>query len=338
MRLLTCNIHSGIGGADRRYSLERIVALIAGENPDLICLQEVDSNVPRSGHDDQPTLLGRELKAAASFYQLIVPRGDGGSGNLVLSRWPFIEQHSVCLTRPWSRPRGAQLVVVQTPDGPLHLVNWHLSLSESDRRWQANHLLTHPLFLQSAHLPTLIVGDSNDWLDILEGHCFHKHQFQQATSPSSRFRSFPAFFSIMSLDKVFYRGALQVQEVGIVQSRLARQASDHRPLVLGFQLQPPCEQTQLGSNGQCVPAATPTPSGSGWRRALSLAANLVRTPISNFWGEVQALRRGAAASTSTSPAPVSPAPVGLPARKLLALPHLNSPPSRQRPSTALARP
>ena len=259
MRLLTYNIHSGIGGSDRRYSLDRIAATIAEENPDLICLQEVDCNLPRSGHDDQPALLGRELKAVASFYQLNVPQDGGGYGNLVLSRWPFRQQHSVSLTRPRSRPRGAQLVVVQTPDGPLHLVNWHLSLSESDRRWQANHLLAHPLFLQSAHLPTLVVGDSNDWLDILEGHCFHQHQFQQATAPSSRFRSFPAYACLVSLDKVFYRGPVQVQEVRIIGSLLARQASDHRPLVLGFQLQPHPEQPLSSSNGHCAHARPEAP-------------------------------------------------------------------------------
>ena len=48
MRLLTYNIHKGIGGRDRRYSLERIIDVIEAENPDLICLQEVDRHVRRS--------------------------------------------------------------------------------------------------------------------------------------------------------------------------------------------------------------------------------------------------------------------------------------------------
>ena len=54
MRLLSYNIHKGIGGRDRRYRLERIIGVIEEENPDLICLQEVDRNVRRSRFDDQP--------------------------------------------------------------------------------------------------------------------------------------------------------------------------------------------------------------------------------------------------------------------------------------------
>src|SRR5208283_3843803 len=41
MRLLSYNIHKGIGGRDRRYRLDRVIQVIEDQNPDLICLQEV---------------------------------------------------------------------------------------------------------------------------------------------------------------------------------------------------------------------------------------------------------------------------------------------------------
>src|SRR6516225_456172 len=63
MRLLSYNIHKGIGGSDRRYRLERIIEVIEGENPDLICLQEVTHNIRRSWYHDQPALLARHFKA-----------------------------------------------------------------------------------------------------------------------------------------------------------------------------------------------------------------------------------------------------------------------------------
>ena len=47
MRLLTWNIHKGIGGSDRRYAMYRIFDVIEAENPDIVLLQEVDSGVPR---------------------------------------------------------------------------------------------------------------------------------------------------------------------------------------------------------------------------------------------------------------------------------------------------
>jgi endonuclease/exonuclease/phosphatase family metal-dependent hydrolase len=128
--------------------------------------------------------------------------------------------------------------VIETPEGPVHLVNWHLGLAEKERRWQVNHLLHHHLFQQSSHLPTLIAGDYNDWRNTLADHSFAHHRFTQATDPVSQFRSFPAFLALASLDKVFYRGSVRVRDARIVRTHLARRASDHLPLVLDFQLAP----------------------------------------------------------------------------------------------------
>ncbi len=236
MRLLSYNIHKGVGGSDRRYRLERILDVITAEEPDLVCLQEVDYNVRRSRYHDQPALIVDHLEVAAHLYQLNVPHQDGGYGNLVLARWPFHRHHHVSLRLQGRKPRGAQLVVVDTPHGPLHLVNWHLGLAERERRWQVNHLLRHHLFLESAHLPTVIAGDYNDWRNSLGKHTFAEHDFVQATAPAKHFRSFPAFLALAALDKCYYRGDLLIQETRIVRTRLARRASDHLPLVVDFTL------------------------------------------------------------------------------------------------------
>jgi endonuclease/exonuclease/phosphatase family metal-dependent hydrolase len=236
MRLLSYNIHKGIGGSDRRYRLERIIEVIEAENPDLICLQEVAHNTRRSHYHDQPVLLARHFKAAAHTYQHNVRRKDGGYGNLVLSRWPFHGKHHISLTLGKRKPRGAQLAVVDTPEGPLHLVHWHLGLNEGERHWQVRHVLCHHLFRESAHLPTLIAGDCNDWRNTLAGNTFAEHDFEHVTSPPSRFRSFPAFLAMMALDKAFYRGDVVIRHAHVVRNRLTRRASDHLPLVIDFHL------------------------------------------------------------------------------------------------------
>jgi endonuclease/exonuclease/phosphatase family metal-dependent hydrolase len=243
MRLLSYNIHKGIGGRDRRYRLERVMEVIAAEEPDLVCLQEVDHNLRRSLYHNQPLLLAERLGAAAHLYQLNVPYRDGGYGNLILSRWPLQSHHHVSLRHRGRKPRGAQLVVVATPKGPLHLVNWHLGLAERERRWQVAHLLGHRLFQESAHLPTVIAGDSNDWRDKLAEHAFAAQRFEQATAPSRQFRSFPAWLALAALDKVFYRD-VRLERARIVRTALARRASDHLPLVCDFDLAPAAVYTE----------------------------------------------------------------------------------------------
>jgi endonuclease/exonuclease/phosphatase family metal-dependent hydrolase len=236
MRLLTYNIHKGIG-SDRRYRLDRIVAVIEAEAPDLICLQEVDRNARRTRRDDQPVLLSDQLRIAAQLYQLNAPHGDGGYGNLLLSRWPFRIAGSLSLHYRRRVPRAAQLTVVETPEGPLHLVHVHLGLSERERRWQAAQLLEHADFRASAHLPTLIAGDFNDWRNTLSKRFFAPAGFRQATAPTRRFRSFPAFLPIAAIDKVYYRGGLHIVETRVVRGRPARRASDHLPVVCDFKLE-----------------------------------------------------------------------------------------------------
>lgn len=235
MRLLTWNIHKGIGGRDRRYSLARIIDCIEAENPDLVCLQEVDRLVHRSRHDDQPRLLARYFRAH-SVFQPTVRVGGGGYGNLVLSRWAVTSRHRISLRQGSRKPRAAQLVLVDSPEGALHLVNTHLGLSERERRAQAARLLGHMLFRSADRLPTLVAGDFNDWRDSLGRETFRALGFRQVTSPAARFRTFPAWLALGALDKVFVRGGIEVRQARVVRTSLAKEASDHLPVVVDFHL------------------------------------------------------------------------------------------------------
>ena len=73
-------------------------------------------------------------------------------------RWPLSVREHLSLRYRRRKNRGAQFVVVDTPEGQLRLVNWHLGLRELERRWQVTHLLHHPSFTHSGRLPTLVVG------------------------------------------------------------------------------------------------------------------------------------------------------------------------------------
>ena len=237
MRLLSYNIHKGIGGRDRRYRLERIIQVIEAENPDLICLQEVDRHVARSRHDDQPRKLSEALDAKAHLYQLNV-RFKGGrlrqSRPLALAVAQLVTRSRFDCKR--RKPRGAQLAVVDSPEGPLHLVHWHLGLAERERHWQVRHLLDHSRFHESAHLPTLIVGDFNDWLNTLARGPFAAHGFTQVTAPRSRFRSFPGLLAGgFSRQGVRARPVLDPPRPDRPLAA-GRDASDHLPLVVDFHL------------------------------------------------------------------------------------------------------
>jgi endonuclease/exonuclease/phosphatase family metal-dependent hydrolase len=216
--------------------LVRIVAVIEEENPYLIFLQEVARDAPRSRHDDQPRLLAEHFHAAAHLYQQNVRYVRGGYGNLLLSRWPLTGHHQISLRVRQKKPRGAQIAVVQSPEGPLQVVNCHLGLAERERHLQMAHLLDHPLFRESSHLPVLIAGDANDWRNTLCRGQLAWHGLTQITAPPRKFRSFPAYLAMGALDKAFVRNIV-VRHARVVRTPLARAASDHLPLVVDFHLE-----------------------------------------------------------------------------------------------------
>ncbi len=236
MRLLSYNIHKGIGGQDRRYNLDRICDVIEHAQPDLVCLQEVTWEARRTRSHDQPEMLARRMGAHDLCFQMNVRYRAGGYGNLLLSRFPLRAKHDIPLRLSWRKPRGAQLTVVVTPAGELSLTNWHLGLAEGERHWQVGHYLKHAHFGESSHLPTLIVGDFNDWRNTLAAGPFAAHAFAHVTGPPSRFRSFPAFMPVLALDKAFHRNGVQVNGAHLVRTPLSRKASDHLPLTLDFDL------------------------------------------------------------------------------------------------------
>jgi len=139
MRLVSYNIQYG-KGKDGVYDLERLAAEIG--NADLIALQEVETNTPRSGMVDQPAAFGDLFP---SHYWAFGPGIDtdasaveGGRvvnrrrqhGNMVLSRWPILSVivHTLpkmALTTAFHQQRVMVETVIDAPQGPLRFVSVH---------------------------------------------------------------------------------------------------------------------------------------------------------------------------------------------------------------------
>ena len=58
--------------------------------------------------------------------------------------------------------------------------------------------------------------------------------FRQVTTPTSRFRSFPSWLPVGGLDKMFMSEGMQSNQARVVRTSLAREASDHLPVVVDF--------------------------------------------------------------------------------------------------------
>jgi endonuclease/exonuclease/phosphatase family metal-dependent hydrolase len=242
MRLLVWNIHKGIGGLDGRYAPGRITAVLQHYDPDVVALQEVDDGVPRSGGDRQVDLLGDVISLAHRAWGPNVRLKRGCYGNATLSRWPITHSENVDLQFGPKKPRGALITDVQVEEGEhkfsVHVVNLHLGLSGVERRWQARRLLDAPRLQRLTRSSRLVIaGDTNDWAGALPGFLGDAFGLRCVTGRGTHaVRTFPAFGPMGALDRVFVRGEIECTHHSASRLRLAREASDHLPLVVDLRL------------------------------------------------------------------------------------------------------
>jgi len=150
MKIVTYNIQYSLG-TDGRYDLRRIADTVA--DADIIALQEVERNWPRTGMTDQPAELAAMLEgrywAFGPEYDFDASGDDGPAGgrraqhgNMLLSRWPLQSVRNLMLPFTASPshdtgPSGALEGIVTIEGRPLRLYSLHLGhLSKRDRLQQ----------------------------------------------------------------------------------------------------------------------------------------------------------------------------------------------------------
>ena len=238
-RLITYNIHKGIGGVDRRYRPERIIETLARYDADIILLQEVDDGVPRSSHHRQVDVLGDALAMPHRAFQRNVTLTQGYYGNAILSRYPLHDVHNIDLTVPLKKRRRAlvaRCVMRARRQRTIQLVNCHLGLAGFERAIQLRKLLECGSLRHLHHrTPTIVAGDYNDLWGSLGKRLMEPAGYLAACKAA---RTFPAIMPVRSLDRIYFKGELRFEHSFPARSDIARQASDHLPIVADFELAP----------------------------------------------------------------------------------------------------
>ncbi|MDH3592776.1 MAG: endonuclease/exonuclease/phosphatase family protein [Planctomycetota bacterium] len=234
LRILTWNIHKGIGGVDRRYRPERIVSVIAHYDPDVVLLQEVDEGAKRSQRHRQVDHIGDALELPHRAYGPNVTLRRGGQyGNAILSRWPVDDVHNFDLTVKPKKRRAVLFARCHVPIGThtrlMAIFNMHLGLAGFERNIQLKRFLkTHPFDQFRARTPIVAGGDFNDLWGTLGKKHFEPAGFARA---GALVNTYPAALPMRPLDGLYVRGDLTADRCFRSRMTLAREASDHVPLV-----------------------------------------------------------------------------------------------------------
>lgn len=231
----TYNIHDAVG-TDGGRNVERIARAIDETGAGIVALQEV------SGPGDAGTNRADDFVALARAFGghavegPALQDGDRRYGNLLLSRWPVSDWLVADLAHPEREPRNAIMATVATPDGPLRVVASHFGLFHRERRAQAE--LIGELTAQEGEMPTVILGDFNDWLPFSPVVRLLSRSLGRHIGAVRRIPTFPSRLPLLALDRILVNDRVRLRSVRVPATPLARTASDHRPLVAEVEIAP----------------------------------------------------------------------------------------------------
>jgi endonuclease/exonuclease/phosphatase family metal-dependent hydrolase len=228
IRVVTYNIHRS-RGLDRRIRPERIAAVLATIDPDVVALQEViGPGLTGPGHAE-------ELGAALGMGWVMAPAREFRRhqfGNVVLSRFPIREHTQIDLSWKTCEERCSQRVAVELGEGRcLQVYNAHLGTALLERRYQAPRLAAW-IHDRRVPDPKILLGDFNEWGRGLVADVLAERLRSVDLYPHlKRRRTYPGFFPLLHLDHIYFSGNIDIRRIELPRTRLALIASDHLPLV-----------------------------------------------------------------------------------------------------------
>lgn len=223
VKVATYNIRKAVG-LDQRRNPARIISVLKEIDADIIALQEVDRRFGARVSALPLAMLESEtpwVPVPLNFR----PAAIGWHGNAILVRKGIEVRNAEPIDMPTLEPRGAVMAELVVDGRALRVIGVHLDLSGLWRRKQIRALLA-AIDASPRHMPTVLMGDFNQWSDsgALSELAFHHHRLVQ--TPKSFHTSRP----VARLDRIIVSHDIRVVKADSHISVLSKQASDHLPL------------------------------------------------------------------------------------------------------------
>ena len=201
----------------------RVAEVIRELDADIVGLQEVESNPGEDGGFEQM----RKLAKASDFHVIpgVTILGEKERfGNVLLTSRRVREIRRLDLSFPGREPRGAIDVDLDVAGEPIRVIVTHLGLRPGERRVQVRKMLD--VLTVKPDRITIVMGDINEWLPGSRPLRWLQRRLGRSPAP----RTFPAFFPLFALDRIWVWPIRALLSVRAHDSPVARIASDHLPL------------------------------------------------------------------------------------------------------------
>ena len=223
----TYNVHrwTGLTGG-RRFSPELAAEVIRELDADVMALQEA----LRPFDAPDPLLqISEELGYYLTFVSTRVHRF-GELGNAILSRWPMTSVYTIDLSLSRLEQRSAAVALFNGSATTVAVASTHLALVDRTRKRQVQSLLES----ENLQGPAILLGDMNAWRRCPATRTLDE-AFRSMHHNLNWPASFPAARPVLSLDRIYTRGA-HIVSIRSHDTPAARRASDHLPVLATIQL------------------------------------------------------------------------------------------------------
>ena len=162
LKILQWNIHAGVN-IHGDFNLKRQAEVMKAAKPDIIVLNEVDKNCPRSNYINMPRVLGKSMGMHAEFAAGRVFPPEGLCGNAVLSRYPTELLGAWLIPNSPHGPSGTMMLVLIKAPNPFYIAAVHLPAARENEAIRVKILQTMLKLIQdlSVDYPSIILGDLN---------------------------------------------------------------------------------------------------------------------------------------------------------------------------------
>jgi endonuclease/exonuclease/phosphatase family metal-dependent hydrolase len=223
----TYNVHACLG-RDGRHDPNRVAAVIAELDADVVALQEFTYPATIAIETRTPvvlTTLDRYQCALGPTRERTHQTATECFGNALLTRHPIGEVHRINLSMQRREPRGALAATIDVGGTQLHLLATHLGLRIHERRFQVRQILDYLDTVRDTLV--VVLGDFNDWLPGRSA----AHVLDRRLGPTPRRATFPVRWPIIALDRIWVHPAHALRRIWVHETRTAKLASDHLPVV-----------------------------------------------------------------------------------------------------------
>lgn len=234
LRVVSYNIHKGLSFHGQTYVLDKIKGALKGVGAELLFLQEVTGKHIKG--QSQFEFLADQIWSHYAYGKNAV-YNEGHHGNAILSEYPFLSWHNENLSLHSLEKRGLLHGVIDwvKAEKRLHVLNVHLNLLGFHRRQQMDIVINYIEKNIAPDEPVIFAGDFNDWAKEITPR-MSAHGFNEIHQDlPGQGQSFPSFFPLLSLDRIYYRN-LRLTSAKVLKQAPWSSLSDHLALMADFEI------------------------------------------------------------------------------------------------------